>query len=68
MAARQGLSGTISQATDDAKRAVMSRAPTAIVSHSWLSNLNTTMTVKSAPPRSPKVSRVGCAAGLLVCL
>mmetsp|Transcript_21771 Transcript_21771/g.62428 ORF Transcript_21771/g.62428 Transcript_21771/m.62428 type:complete len:1128 (-) Transcript_21771:120-3503(-) len=55
MAARQGLSGTISQATDDAKRAVISRAPTSIVSHSWLSNLNTTMTVKSAPPRSPEV-------------
>ncbi len=55
MAAKQGLTAHISQASEDAKRAVLSRAPTAIASHSWLSNLNTTCTIKSAPPRTPEV-------------
>lgn len=55
MAARQGLSAHISQASEDAKRAVLSRAPTAIKSHYWLNNLNTTCTIKSAPPRTPEV-------------
>ena len=63
----------VSQATDDAKRAMIARAPTAIVGHSWLSNLNTTCTIKSAPPRSPEVSfsrssstahRIACAVSL----
>jgi hypothetical protein len=56
MAAKQGMAAHISQATDDAKRAMIARAPTSIVGHSWLSNLNTTCTIKSAPPRSPEVS------------
>merc|ERR1712232_257014 len=34
---------------------VLSCAPTSIKSHSWLSNLNTTCTIKSAPPRTPEV-------------
>lgn len=55
MAAKQGLTAHISQASEDARRAVLSRAPTAITSHSWLSNLNTTCTIKSAPPRTPEV-------------
>jgi hypothetical protein len=55
MAARQGFTAHISQASEDAKRAVLSRAPTAIKSHYWLNNLNTTCTIKSAPPRSPEV-------------
>eukprot|EP00566_Odontella_aurita_P006501 CAMPEP_0113557544 /NCGR_PEP_ID=MMETSP0015_2-20120614/17851_1 /TAXON_ID=2838 /ORGANISM="Odontella" /LENGTH=600 /DNA_ID=CAMNT_0000458983 /DNA_START=880 /DNA_END=2678 /DNA_ORIENTATION=+ /assembly_acc=CAM_ASM_000160 len=55
MAAKQGLTAHISQASEDAKRAVLSRAPTSIKSHSWLSNLNTTCTIKSAPPRTPEV-------------
>jgi len=54
MAAKQGLSAQISQASDDARRAVLSRAPTSIKS-SWLANLNTTCTIKSAPPRTPEV-------------
>lgn len=55
MAAKQGLTAHISQASEDARRAVLSRAPTSIKSHSWLSNLNTTCTIKSAPPRTPGV-------------
>ncbi len=55
MAAKQGLTAHLSQASEDARRAVLSRAPTAIKSHSWLSNLNTTCTIKSAPPRTPEV-------------
>ena len=55
MAAKQGITAHLSQASEDAKRAVLSRAPTAIKSHSWLSNLNTTCTIKSAPPRTPEV-------------
>lgn len=55
MAAKQGLSAHFSQASEDAKRAVLSRAPSAIKSHSWLHNLNTTCTIKSAPPRTPEV-------------
>jgi len=55
MAAKQGFTAHISQASEDAKRAVLSRAPSAIKSHSWLSNLNTTCTIKSAPPRTPEV-------------
>lgn len=55
MAAKQGFTAHISQASEDAKRAVLSRAPSAIKSHSWLSNMNTTCTIKSAPPRTPEV-------------
>jgi hypothetical protein len=55
MAAKQGLTAHISQASEDARRAVLSRAPNAIKSHTWLSNLNTTCTIKSAPPRTPEV-------------
>ena len=55
MAAKQGFSAHITQASEDARRAVISRAPTSIKSHSWLSNLNTTCTIKSAPPRTPEV-------------
>jgi len=55
MAAKQGLTAHISQASEDARRAVLSRAPNSVRSHSWLSNLNTTCTIKSAPPRTPEV-------------
>ena len=55
MAAKQGITAHLSQASEDARRAVLSRAPTSITSHSWLSNLNTTCTLKSAPPRTPEV-------------
>ena len=53
MAAKQGLSAQISQASEDAKRAVLSR--TTLTNSLWFSNLNTTCTIKSAPPRSPEV-------------
>jgi len=52
MAAKQGLSAQLSQAGEDAKRAVLSRTG---VTSSWFSNLNTVCTIKSAPPRSPEV-------------
>jgi len=55
MAAKQGLTAQVFQASEDARRAVLSRAPTSVRSHSWLSNLNTTCTIKSAPPRTPEV-------------
>eukprot|EP00559_Dactyliosolen_fragilissimus_P009217 CAMPEP_0184873114 /NCGR_PEP_ID=MMETSP0580-20130426/41660_1 /TAXON_ID=1118495 /ORGANISM="Dactyliosolen fragilissimus" /LENGTH=1342 /DNA_ID=CAMNT_0027375979 /DNA_START=171 /DNA_END=4199 /DNA_ORIENTATION=+ len=55
MAAKQGITAHISQASEDAKRALISHAPNSIKSHSWLSNLNTTCTIKSAPPRTPEV-------------
>mmetsp|Transcript_30855 Transcript_30855/g.60265 ORF Transcript_30855/g.60265 Transcript_30855/m.60265 type:complete len:175 (-) Transcript_30855:1-525(-) len=55
MAAKQGLTAQIYQASEDTKRSLLSRAPTSIKSHSWLSNLNTTCTIKSAPPRTPEV-------------
>ena len=55
MAAKQGLTAQVYQASEDARRAVLSRAPTSVRSHSWLSNLNTTCTIKSAPPRTPEV-------------
>jgi hypothetical protein len=50
MAAKQGLSAQWSQASEDAKRALSLRTKS-----SWFSNLNTTCTIKSAPPRSPEV-------------
>lgn len=53
MAAKQGLSAQISQASEDAKRAVLQR--TNLSSSLWFSNLNTTCTIKSAPPRTPDV-------------
>jgi len=53
MAAKQGLSAQISQASEDAKRAVLSR--TSLQTSLWFSNLNTTCTIKSAPPRTPEV-------------
>jgi len=53
MAAKQGLTAQLSQAGEDAKRAVLSR--TVGTSHNWFSNLNTVCTIKSAPPRSPDV-------------
>jgi hypothetical protein len=52
MAAKQGLTAQLSQASEDAKRAVLSRTG---VTSSWFSNLNTVCTIKSAPPRSPEV-------------
>jgi hypothetical protein len=53
MAAKQGLSAQLSQASEDAKRAVLQR--TSLHNSLWFSNLNTTCTIKSAPPRSPDV-------------
>lgn len=53
MAAKQGLSAQISQASEDAKRAVLER--TSLTKSLWFSNLNTTCTIKSAPPRTPDV-------------
>ena len=50
MAAKQGLSAQWSQASEDAKRALSMRTKS-----SWFSNLNTTCTIKSAPPRTPEV-------------
>lgn len=55
MAAKQGLSAHISQASSDARQVVLTHTPAFISSHSWLSNLNTTCTIKSAPPRTPEV-------------
>jgi len=52
MAARQGFSAQISQASEDAKQKILSHAP---LKSSWFSNLNTTCTIKSAPPRTPEV-------------
>jgi hypothetical protein len=52
MAAKQGTLAQLSQAGEDAKRAVLSRTG---VTSSWFSNLNTVCTIKSAPPRSPEV-------------
>ena len=52
MAARQGLGAQISQASEDAKQKILSHAP---LKSSWFSNLNTTCTIKSAPPRTPEV-------------
>jgi hypothetical protein len=54
MAAKQGLTAQLSQAGEDAKRAVLSRT-VGVTSSSWFSNLNTVCTIKSAPPRSPDV-------------
>ena len=53
MAAKQGLSAQLSQASEDAKRAVLQR--TSLTNSLWFSNLNTTCTIKSAPPRNPDV-------------
>ena len=53
MAAKQGLSGQITQASEDAKRGFFER--THLSNSLWFSNLNTTCTIKSAPPRTPDV-------------
>ena len=53
MAAKQGLSAQISQASEDAKRGFLQR--THLTNSLWFSNLNTTCTIKSAPPRTPDV-------------
>lgn len=53
MATKQGLSAQISQASEDAKRGFLQR--THLTTSSWFSNLNTTCTIKSAPPRTPDV-------------
>lgn len=53
MAAKQGLSAQISQASEDAKRGFLQR--TSLTNSLWFSNLNTTCTIKSAPPRTPDV-------------
>ena len=67
MAAKQGLKAQIHQYSEDTKRSLLSRAPAGIKSHSWLSNLNTTCTIKSAPPRTPEVmSMLGTKCGWLV--
>ena len=72
MAAKQGLTAQLSQASEDAKRAVLSRTtgltgwlPTAVVNSatyggmgSYSNNHNTVCTIKSAPPRSPDVLNV----------
>mmetsp|Transcript_43710 Transcript_43710/g.85761 ORF Transcript_43710/g.85761 Transcript_43710/m.85761 type:complete len:1013 (+) Transcript_43710:83-3121(+) len=55
MATKSGIEARLTQATDDARRALLHRAPSSVRSHSWLSNLNTTCTIKSAPPRTPDV-------------
>lgn len=56
MATKQGLTAQLSQASEDAKRAVLQRSTAVIKSSSqWFSNLNTTCTIKSAPPRTPDV-------------
>jgi hypothetical protein len=44
MATKQGLTASLYQQTEDAKRR-----------SKWFSNLNTTCTIKSAPPRTPEV-------------
>ena len=67
MAAKQGITAQIHQYSEDTKRSLLSRAPAGIKSHSWLSNLNTTCTIKSAPPRTPEVmSMLGTKCGWLV--
>ena len=84
MAAKQGLTAQIHQYSEDTKRSLLSRAPAGIKSHSWLSNLNTTCTIKSAPPRTPTpghnhnttamrpartaVRRLGAGAAAIACL
>ena len=66
-AAKQGLTAQIHQYSEDTKRSLLSRAPAGIKSHSWLSNLNTTCTIKSAPPRTPEVmTMLGTKCGWLV--
>jgi hypothetical protein len=62
MAAKQGLSAQWSQASEDAKRAISKRTKS-----SWFSNMNTTCTIKSAPPRSPEIlSLLSIKSGYLV--
>jgi predicted nucleic acid-binding Zn-ribbon protein len=53
MATKQGLSAQISQVSEDAKRAVLQK--TSLTNSLWFSSLNTTCTIKSAPPRTPDV-------------
>jgi len=55
MAARQGFSGQLTQYGDDAKRSFISSAPPTMFGYRWFSNMNTTCTIKSAPPRTPEV-------------
>jgi hypothetical protein len=55
MAARQGISGQFAQYGDDAKRTFISSAPPSMFGYRWFSNMNTTCTIKSAPPRTPDV-------------
>jgi hypothetical protein len=54
MAAKQGLTAQLSQAGEDAKRAVLSRTHFNFFSFAG-ENTNTVCTIKSAPPRSPEV-------------
>jgi len=54
-ATKQGYSAHLKQKSEDLKVQILNSAPTSIKSHSWLSNLNTTCTIKSAPPRTPEV-------------
>lgn len=62
MATKQGLTASIYQQTEDAKRAIVSRSKTS----SWFSNINTTCTIKSAPPRTPEVLQLlACQSGYL---
>lgn len=51
MAAKQGLTAHLSQASEDAKRSLLTRTG----ANTWFSHLNTTCTIKSAPPRTPEV-------------
>jgi len=61
-AAKQGFSAQWSQAQEDAKRAIYTRGGTA--KHNL--NVNTTCTIKSAPPRSPEIlESLAIKAGLL---
>ena len=69
MAAKQGLTAQLSQASEDAKRAVLSRTSALVPpwfnnvgdevtsrrQYNHSTNLNTTCTIKSAPSRSPPV-------------
>ena len=62
MATKQGLTASLYQQTEDAKRAIVSRSKS-----SWFSNLNTTCTIKSAPPRTPDVLQgLACHSGYLI--
>ena len=65
-AAKQGLTAHISQASEDAKRMSIRALPTTLQRHPFLSNLNTTCTIKSAPPRTPEcMTRLATKSGWL---